>query len=197
MRTLKNDQALKAGLVRGAPIYGYNGENTESISSMAYLIDGHNLIGQLPDLSLKDPDDEAKLVQKLIGFAARTSKRCLVVFDSGLPGGKSRLSTGPVEVIFASSRSTADNVMKERIKAARDPGQWVVVSNDREVLNAALARRMTVLKSAEFASQLQVASAPKRKRASADDDKRDDTYGSAAEVDAWLKLFNAEDEQEN
>ena len=33
-----------------------------------YLIDGHNLIGQLPDLSLTDPDDEAKLVQKLTGF---------------------------------------------------------------------------------------------------------------------------------
>ena len=62
---------------------------------MAYLIDGHNLIGQLPDLSLNDPNDEAKLVQKLIGFAARQQKRVVVVFDSGLPGGKSRLSTGP------------------------------------------------------------------------------------------------------
>jgi predicted RNA-binding protein with PIN domain len=163
---------------------------------MAYLIDGHNLIGQLPDLSLTDPDDEAKLVQKLIGFAARTGKCCLVVFDSGLPGGKSRLSTGKVEVVFASARSNADTVMKERIKAARDPGRWIVVSNDREVINAALARRMIVLKSAEFAPQLQIASVPKRKRSKSDEDKRDDTYVSAAEVEAWLKIFNADEDQD-
>lgn len=159
---------------------------------MAYLIDGHNLIGQLPDLSLTDPDDEAKLVQKLIGFAARTGKSCLVVFDSGLPGGKSRLSTGKVEVIFASARSSADDVMKERIKTAHDPGKWVVVSNDREVLNTAAARRMTVLKSAEFAPQLYIPSAPKRGKSN--EDKRDDIYVSAAEVEAWLKIFNGEDE---
>jgi len=29
---------------------------------MPLLIDGHNLIGQIPDISLSDPDDEAKLV---------------------------------------------------------------------------------------------------------------------------------------
>ncbi len=165
---------------------------------MAYLIDGHNLIGQLPDISLKDPDDEAKLVQKLIGFAARTGKRCLVVFDSGLPGGKSRMSTGKVEVIFATARSSADDVMKERIKAARDPGQWVVVSNDREVLSAAASRRMAVLKSAEFASQLRVTPVPpKSKRVpKSDEGEATNVHVSAAEVEAWLKLFNAEDEQE-
>ena len=81
-------------------------------------------------------DDEAKLVQKLLGFAARQQKKIVVVFDQGLPGGKSRLSTHQVEVVFATARSTADDVMKERIKRVRDPGQWVVVSNDRVVLDA-------------------------------------------------------------
>ena len=32
---------------------------------MLYLIDGHNLIGQMPGLSLDDPHDEAKLVERL------------------------------------------------------------------------------------------------------------------------------------
>jgi len=158
---------------------------------MAYLIDGHNLIGQLPDISLKDPNDEAKLVQKLIGFAARQQKRVVVVFDSGLPGGKSRLSTGPVEVIFASQGSSADNVMKERIKHARDPGQWIVVSNDREVLSAGRARRMTTLTSAEFAPKLQSDPTPlKKKRKSTEDaGEAADVHVSAAEVEAWLKIF--------
>ena len=158
---------------------------------MAYLIDGHNLIGQLPDISLKDPNDEAKLVQKLIGFAARQQKRIVVVFDSGLPGGKSRLSTGQVEVIFASSATNADNVMKERIKRARDPGQWLVVSNDREVLAAARVRRMKTLTSAEFAPQLRSDQAPPKAKRKPDKDEgtASDVYVSPAEVEDWLKIF--------
>jgi predicted RNA-binding protein with PIN domain len=158
---------------------------------MAYLIDGHNLIGQLPDISLKDPNDEAKLVQKLIGFSARQQKRVVVVFDSGLPGGKSRLSTGQVEVIFASQGSNADNVMKERIKRARDPGQWIVVSNDREVLSAARERRMTTLTSADFAPKLQSDPTPlkPKNKPVKDAGEAADVYVSPAEVEAWLKIF--------
>src|SRR5579871_6533710 len=156
---------------------------------MTYLIDGHNLIGQLPDISLKDPDDEAKLVQKLIGFAARQQKRIVVVFDSGLPGGKSRLSTRQVEVIFASAHSTADDVMKERIKRVRDPGQWVVVSNDRVVLDAGRSRRMTCVTSAEFAPLLRSASVPHKRDPDEDAGESADVYVSPAEVEAWLKIF--------
>lgn len=158
---------------------------------MAYLIDGHNLIGQLPDISLTDPDDEAKLVQKLTGFAARQGKKVVVVFDSGLPGGKSRMSTNQVEVIFASARSSADDVMKERIKRLRDTGQWVVVSNDRAVLDAARARRMTTLTSAEFAPLLRAAPAPEKRKSTPDADagEASDVHVSPAEVEAWLKIF--------
>jgi predicted RNA-binding protein with PIN domain len=164
---------------------------------MAFLIDGHNLIGQLPDLALTDPDDEAKLVQKLISFSARTGKRCIVVFDSGLPGGKSRLSTGKVEVIFASIGRSADDVMKERIRKASDPGQWVVVSNDRAVSAAARTRRMTALSSADFAAKLSATqAAAKNKPRQRDKEEVNDVHVSAAEVEAWLKLFGGEGDAE-
>jgi predicted RNA-binding protein with PIN domain len=153
---------------------------------MPYLIDGHNLIGQLPDISLDDPDDEAKLVQKLIGFAARTGKGCVVVFDQGLPGGRSRMSTSKVEAVFASSRSNADRVIMERISAVKDPGQWVVVSNDNAVLFAARQRKMKALKSAEFVPLL---NPPEPKRRREDDDLPRDIRLSPTEVDEWLKLF--------
>lgn len=163
---------------------------------MAYLIDGHNLIGQLRDLSLTDPDDEAKLVQKLLGLAARQGKRIVVVFDSGLPGGKSRLSTHQVEVVFATARSSADDVLKARIQQTRDPGQWIVVSNDHAVRDAARARRMTTLTSAEFAPLLQPTPAPRPGRAAspaadaeADAGAASDVRLSPEEVEAWLKLF--------
>lgn len=157
---------------------------------MTYLIDGHNLIGQLPDISLTDPNDEAKLVQKLIGFAAWKKKRIVVIFDSGLPGGWSPFSTSQVEVIFASTHSSADDVMKARIQRARDPGQWVVVSNDHAVINAARARRMTVLTSAEFAPLLRPPPTGKNaSRRGNDAGEASDVYVSPDEVEAWLKIF--------
>ena len=50
---------------------------------MPILIDGHNLIGQMSDLSLADPDDEAKLLQRLRGYRNVANQPITVVFDSG------------------------------------------------------------------------------------------------------------------
>ena len=125
---------------------------------MPYLIDGHNLIGQLPDISLDDPNDEALLVQKLTAFVARTGKRCVVVFDYGLPGGRSRMSTRAVQVVFASQRSTADRVMIERLGKLKDPRNWVVVSSDNDVLEAARLRKMQTLTSPDFAALMEFTS---------------------------------------
>jgi len=154
---------------------------------MTYLIDGHNLIGQLPDISLEDPNDEALLVQKLIGFCARTGKTCVVVFDYGLPGGSSRMSTRAVQVVFASGRSTADRVMMERINKIPDPTGWIVVSSDHDVLATARKRRMGTLHSDEFAALLK--SPPKHV---VDAGEASEVNLSDQEVDEWLDLFGAE-----
>jgi hypothetical protein len=160
-----------------------------------YLIDGHNLIGQMPDLSLTDEHDEAKLVQKLIGFSARGGKRITVVFDHGLPGGKSRLSTGTVEVIFATQGGSADAVMKQRIARAKDVGQWTVISNDHEVLAAARARKMRALTCREFAPLLQAPpSQPQPFKNKAGESM--DVRVSPKEVEEWLKVFGGGEEGE-
>ena len=151
---------------------------------MTYMIDGHNLIGKLPDMSLDDPNDEALLVQKLAGFCARTGKTCLVVFDHGLPGGSSRMSTRSVQVVFASGRSTADRVMIERINKIPDVKGWIVVSSDRDVLGVARANRMGSLHSEEFARLLE---APPPKVVDAGE--ATDVKLSEAEVDEWLDVF--------
>jgi hypothetical protein len=153
-------------------------------TAMPYLIDGHNLIGQLPDISLADPNDEAKLVQKLAGFAARTGKKIVVIFDSGITGGKSRLSTGMVEVVFATPRTNADRIMIERIQDAKDPLYWVVVSSDNQVLGAAQRRRMKAIRSHDFAQLMRPAAA----RDKEESDGRE-VYPSPAEVEMWLKIF--------
>ncbi len=124
---------------------------------MPYLIDGHNLIGALPDIELTDPHDEAKLVLKLRGWAARKRTRIVVVFDGGLPGGRSRtLSGGPIEAIFAARGHTiADRVIIARLRRLPDPGNWTVVSSDHEVLDFARRRGARVLTAQEFAARLE------------------------------------------
>lgn len=151
---------------------------------MPYMIDGHNLIGKLPDISLDDPNDEALLVQKLAGYCARVDKQCVVVFDHGLPGGTSRMSTRTVQVVFASGRSTADRVMIERIGKVPDPKNWTVVTSDQDVMTAARRHGMQTMHSESFANLLV---APPKKVVDAGEAA--EVRLSEAEVDEWLDLF--------
>jgi uncharacterized protein len=122
---------------------------------MPYLIDGHNLIGQMPDISLDDPDDEAKLVMLVKRWCARQRRKATIIFDGGLPGGVSKLSNSEVTVVFASERrSTADDLLLNRIRDEGNPNGLIVVSSDQAVARAARQRRMTVKGSAEFAGSM-------------------------------------------
>lgn len=150
-----------------------------------YLIDGHNLIAQLPDLSLDDPHDEAKLVERLKSAMAHLGQRCVVIFDSGLPGGLSRdLSTGSVQAIFAHSGTSADAILLERINEARDPASVTLVSADQAVTAAATRRRMPVLSPAAFIALM----TPRR---TSPPEKRE-PHLSPHEIDEWLALFGGE-----
>ena len=122
---------------------------------MPLLIDGHNLIGQLPDLRLDDPDDEAKLVERVRRYCFRHRRRATVIFDRGLPGGSSRrLSSPQVKVLFATSGATADALIQGRLRRARDPAGLLVVSSDRAVQAAARRQGARVIPAEEFAMEL-------------------------------------------
>jgi predicted RNA-binding protein with PIN domain len=149
-----------------------------------YLIDGHNLIAQMPGLSLADPDDEARLVLRLRQYAARKRQKITVVFDHGIPGGgSSALSTGPVKVIFAGSHTNADRVIQERIREAKTPTNIKVVSSDGEIRRAAEARRAEVITSQEFAQMLEKPP-PREPR-----HERDNIKLSRDEVKEWMRVF--------
>jgi len=148
---------------------------------MPTLIDGHNLIGKLPDIDLADPDDEAKLVLKLRTYCARTRKRVTVVFDHGLPGGKSHeLSGGGVDVRFASTTRTADGILRERIRKSKNPRGITVVTSDRSIITDAEARGARVVRSEDFADQL--AGAPAK-------DAKQDQKPSDDDVAYWMAQF--------
>ena len=159
---------------------------------MHYLIDGHNLIAKIPDLSLGEEHDELELALKLKSWASASRKRKVtVVFDKGMPGGMARmLSNRDVTVIFAPYGKTADSLLIARIKQVKNPPEYTLVSSDRQIVAAAKKRKMPRLLSEAFVGRLGyderliVKSEPEEVA-----EKPDVAALSEAEVNEWLDLF--------
>ncbi len=156
---------------------------------MPYIIDGHNLIAALPDISLDDPDDEVKLVLKLRAWCAHTGRKAIVYFDGGLPGGVAReLSTSRLRVIFAAAqRSSADALIKAHLQRLKDARNWTVVTSDRDILAAAYRRGAHGLKSQAFAAEL----APVQPAVEEEESKLAGVL--AQELQEWLHIFGDEE----
>jgi hypothetical protein len=155
---------------------------------MQWLIDGHNLIGQMPNLRLDDPNDEEKLLEYLRRYRARTGQRMTVVFDAGQgyhPAETRKL--GGLTVQFVSHSQTADQVIMQRVRRVKNPQELIVVTSDRAVQQAARQARVRVLTSPEFAQQL-LQAAP----AGSEEDRGSqvEVKLSADEIDEWLTFFN-------
>ncbi|MEN8097997.1 MAG: NYN domain-containing protein [Chloroflexota bacterium] len=151
---------------------------------MRYLVDGHNLIGALPQIELADPNDEAKLVVLLRKFCNRTSSKVHVVFDGALVAGVSRgLSGGPVAVQFTSGPQGADRAILKRMTRIKDKGAWTIVSSDRRILDQAERLKLGHTSSAEFASRLD------DKHRSEEEQEKPTPIGD--DVDYWLEQFDS------
>jgi predicted RNA-binding protein with PIN domain len=148
---------------------------------MPYLIDGHNLIGQTPGLSLADPDDERKLVVLLRTYLMRTRKKGTVFFDNGQPGGTGQWSNSVLEVVFVRPTRSADDLIRQRLSSEKNPRGLIVVSSDQAVVQAALAKHARVQGSSEFAQQM-------TSQPPATGEKRDGLV-TKDEVLEWERLF--------
>jgi len=148
-----------------------------------YLIDGHNLIAQVPGLSLHDADDEAKLVQILRAFCARSGRTAVVFFDRGVMGGTDPASAGGLTVRFVRPPRTADEAIHSfLIRLKGEARNWTVVSSDLAVQSSAKQAGARALPSREFASALSAAP-----RAAAGEKPEPDL--SPQQIKDWEKLF--------
>jgi hypothetical protein len=82
------------------PINTLSGRICRSSTQMPVIIDGHNLIPRIPGLSLRDIDDELRLVQLLQDFCQRSRKQVEVFFDNAPPGSAGVRSFGSVKARF-------------------------------------------------------------------------------------------------
>ena len=120
------------------------------------LIDGHNLIGRLPDISLSEPDDEQRLLAKLESHLAGAPGEVVVVFDPGPnpPADAPPYRGGRVAAIFARPPESADDVIMRLIRADPNPRHITVVTADREILACARRHRCRIVKTDRFVQRL-------------------------------------------
>lgn len=122
---------------------------------MTLLIDGHNLIGVMPDIDLTDPDDEWQLVQRLRTFALTRRQPLTVVFDSGVgPSPHWQMSGDGVTVRFAPPNVEADAVIVQLLKASPQPRRVTVVTNDQGLAGKVRAAGGQVRSARQFVEEL-------------------------------------------
>jgi predicted RNA-binding protein with PIN domain len=126
---------------------------------MHWLVDGYNVIRRAPELAARERESlEAgrQALCRLLSTAARSSgERFTVVFD-GDRGGSSMAGGAGVRVIFSSARETADRVLGGLATTGT-----AVVSNDREVRDAATRAGATAIGADEFMTRVRRVGGPR------------------------------------
>jgi predicted RNA-binding protein with PIN domain len=153
---------------------------------MPLLVDGHNLIGQIPGIKLSDADDEGELIMLLRRYStAKRSRQVVVVFDHGVYGHPQKLDGYGITCHFARSPQDADAHLIKRLRALKRPRDWTLVTSDRQVMRVAEERGVKVISSQEFARQLLAAPA----RVAAPPEEKRDVQLSEAEIAEWMEIF--------
>jgi predicted RNA-binding protein with PIN domain len=151
---------------------------------MSYLVDGHNLIPKV-GLRLDSFDDEEGLILRLQEFCRLKRTQVEVYFDGAPAGTPPTRKTGAVTCHFVRRGSTADSAIEANLaRLGKQARNWIVVSSDKRVQNAARAVHAIAVSSEEFA--LEISKAGEKAMLS----KREMGL-SPEEVDEWFGFFKA------
>ncbi|OGO48955.1 MAG: hypothetical protein A2Z30_02450 [Chloroflexi bacterium RBG_16_64_43] len=157
---------------------------------MPYLIDGHNLIGRHPGLSLADPDDERDLLKLLADHARRSRRKLVVFFDRGQTGSRPQRH-GSLEVHFVPSPRTADDALLDYLRRLPDPRNWRVVTSDRRVAAQARQHGAVIISADEFLRSMRAASPPPG--GAGQESQVIVRTSEADDIEGWLRAFERRD----
>lgn len=122
---------------------------------MPYIIDGHNLIGKIPDISLSDLDDEYALFNLLDNYFKTLRKKALVYFDRGNLTNTNRLHSAFVKAQFTRKPSSADEaILIEIKKLGGNARNYTIITSDHWIADNARAAGASVISSEDFAIRL-------------------------------------------
>ena len=152
---------------------------------MPYLIDGHNLIPKL-GLRLDEPNDEEELIRLLQDFARFKRQQVEAYFDGAPAGQAGTRKFGSIRAHFVRQGQTADTAIRKRLESmGKSAKNWVVVSSDHEVQNAAKVHQAQFIRAEEFVKQMRAAFSSMSSASN-----NGEPMISSKEVEEWMKLFN-------
>ena len=122
--------------------------------ALHYLLDGYNIIQQVPELAKQRWEDgRAGLIKTIeIESPQGSVNNSVTIFFDGRPGRVDTPSTSRVKVIFTDGQS-ADDRIKAMVAEAPQKKICVVVTDDREIRYYVRALGAKILKVSEFLSQ--------------------------------------------
>jgi predicted RNA-binding protein with PIN domain len=123
----------------------------ERFMSLHYLLDGYNIIKQVPHLDARSLEDSRKELIRWLNVERPQGSRnndVTVVFDGKIDIWNQH-DGGCVSVVF-SQYNSADDVIKHTIEDAKDKRKYVVVSNDKGIVLYVRAMGAKILSVAVF-----------------------------------------------
>jgi predicted RNA-binding protein with PIN domain len=156
---------------------------------MPYIIDGNNLVGCAPDISLEDPDARKRILQVVKKFQENKKNNVIVVFDGEPDSGVRRQEeSSKFTVVYPKDGNSADDEIKEILSKFHYFKDVVLVSSDRDLKSYAKKKGARTVNSIEFYFELKRFSHIHVRKE--ENQKRIEAELSETEVDQWLKIFN-------
>jgi predicted RNA-binding protein with PIN domain len=149
------------------------------------FIDGHNLIGRTPGLSLSREEEGREEVLRRIGAARGSGREAVVVVFDGRGPTPEEGRFGGLRVVFAPVGRTADEEILRRLSAGNPRASAVVTSDNR------LARRAKDLGArVESCEAFWERLSARRGSRKPEPRKKPEAAPSPSEVEDWLALFS-------
>jgi predicted RNA-binding protein with PIN domain len=156
---------------------------------MPTIIDGNNLIGSSPDISLGDPLAREKMLQLIKNYQKNKNTNLIIVFD-GKPDSiyHDQSSEEKLSVVYPGFGYSADDEIKKILSGYSDYKTVTLVSSDRELKDYAKKMGAKTINSIEFYFELKKVYRISGNR----QEKLKRIHGtiSKQEVEKWMKIFD-------
>lgn len=118
------------------------------------IIDGHNLIGALPNLSLSDPNCKDKLLELLNSFYEIINERIIIVFDGSDFLNAEKYCRNKLEVRYPPKDESADFIIKKLIEKYKYNMGVKLITSDNELKFLAKRRGLITRPSRQFGYEI-------------------------------------------
>ena len=155
---------------------------------MKYIIDGHNLIPNIPGLTLSDLDDEVQLIRLIQEYCRLSRSQAELFFDGAPPAYKLQGGGGSVHMHFVRKGTSADDAIIQYMHhAGQNKQNLTLVTSDHRIHAEARSLGIKILESPMFARvMIQMLRAAQDTRSKAEPEL------SSSEVDQWLEIFGSD-----